>query len=410
MSVAALRRELVVPRPRPHPGQLRVLAEAKRFNVLACGRRWGKTQLGVYLAIEAALGSSDCPPVPVGWFAPSYKLQAEVWRELAWRLSPVAKRINAAEYRIELISGGLIEFWTLANTRDPARGRKYGLVIVDEAAMVKDLETVWNQAIRPTLVDLRGSAWFMSTPKGRNYFYELYTKASEDPENWAAWNFPTASNPFIPDEEIEEARRQMPELAFRQEHLAEFVDFEGAQIRREWLRVGDPPEHQALEVYLGVDLAISTREDADYTAIVALGKEKEGRVWVLDALRFRGTFQEVLANIRNMAARWKPRVIAIEQVQYQAAVVQELLRTTALPVRGVRPDRDKLARALPLIARYEQGLVWHAPDLPREFEEELLSFPVGQHDDQVDALVYAYQASAGGWGLKPEQQRRYAVR
>jgi len=409
-ALAAMSTERVVSIPRPHPGQQQVLREAKRFNVLACGRRWGKTRLGVILVIRAVLGDESRPPVPVGWFAPNYKLQSEVWRELVFRLSPVAKRINAAEYRIELITGGVVEFWSLANTHDPARGRKYGLVIIDEAAMVRDLEEIWTKAIRPTLVDLKGSAWFMSTPKGKNYFWELYTMAEADPENWAAWNFPTASNPHIPAEEIEAARRQMPELAFRQEHLAEFVDVEGAIIRREWIRVAEPPERKALEVYQGVDLAISTRDDADYTAVVTVGKDKEGRIWVLDAVRTRDTFHRVLELIKSQAARWQPRVIAIEQVQYQAAVVQELLRTTALPVRGVRPDRDKLARALPLAARYEQGFVYHAPGLPREFEEELTSFPLSAHDDQVDALVYAYQASAGGWGLKPDQQLRYAAR
>ena len=405
-----LAKEVVVPRPRPHPGQEQVIREAKRFNVLACGRRWGKTQLGINLAIEAALGTETRPPQPVGWFAPTYKHQSEVWRELTWRLSPVAKRINAAEYRIELVTGGTIEFWTLANTKDPARGRKYGLVVVDEAAMVKDLEEIWNQAIRPTLVDLRGAAWFMSTPKGRNYFHTLYARALEDGATWAAWNFPTASNPYIPNEELEEARQEMPEIAFRQEHLAEFVDLEGAVVRREWIRVADAPELKTLEVYQGVDLAISTREDADYTAVVTVGKDKEGRIWVLDAVRTRETFHRVLELIKSQAARWRPRVIAIEQVQYQAAVVQELLRTTALPVRGVRPDRDKLARAMPLIARYEQGLVYHARGLPRDFEVELTTFPLAEHDDQVDALVYAYQASAGGWGLKPDDQRRYAAR
>ena len=93
-----------------------------------------------------------------------------------------------------------------------------------------------------------------------------------------------------------------------------------------------------------------------------------------------------------MAEKWNPAVIAIEQVQYQAAVVQELLRTTRLPVRGIRPDKDKLTRFLPLVARYEQGLVRHAPGLPGWFEDELLSFPVGKHDDGVDALAYSFAA------------------
>ena len=85
-------------------------------------------------------------------------------------------------------------------------------------------------------------------------------------------------------------------------------------------------------------------------------------------------------------------MIAIESVQYQAAVIQELNRTTRWPLRGIHPDPDKLTRFLPLLARYEQRLVNHAPGLSGAFEDELLSFPVGAHDDAVDALAYAFAA------------------
>jgi len=119
-----------------------------------------------------------------------------------------------------------------------------------------------------------------------------------------------------------------------------------------------------------------------------LGKH-EDRTWVLAAERTRAGFHDVVNFITAMAARHNPSIIAIEQVQYQAAVVQELLRKTTLPVTGVRPDKDKLARFLPLEARYEQGLIWHAPNLTT-YEDELLSFPEGAHDDLVDASAYAF--------------------
>lgn len=127
-------------------------------------------------------------------------------------------------------------------------------------------------------------------------------------------------------------------------------------------------------------------------------------VYIRDAQRIRAPFHQVLQFVQQMAAKWKPSIIAIEAVQYQAAVVQELLRTTRLPVRGVKPDKDKLTRFLPLAARYEQGLVKHAPGLPGWFEDELLAFPVGEHDDAADAAAYAWQAlgmaSGGPVGLK----------
>jgi len=365
--------------PRPHPAQAHILRDHARFNVLACGRRFGKTVLLLDRVTQPALGG-----LPVAWFAPNEKLFEDAWREAVKILRPVIQHKDQQKKRIELVTGGVLEFWTLHNTDDPGRSRKYARVVVDEAAMAPRLEKQWTEAIRATLADYRGSAWFASTPKGSNYFRDLFRR--DDPD-FRSWQFPTAANPHISPDEIEAARHELPSIVFAQEFLAEFVDMAGARVKREWLRHGTPPDTFD-QIVMGVDLAISTREGSDYTAAVVLGKH-EDRTWVLAAERTRAGFHDVVNFIRAMAERYNPTIIAIEQVQYQAAVVQELLRKTNLPVAGVRPDRDKLARFLPLEARYEQSLVWHAPGL-LEFEDELLSFPEGAHDDLVDASAYAF--------------------
>lgn len=165
---------------------------------------------------------------------------------------------------------------------------------------------------------------------------------------------------------------------------------EGALFRRDWIGQ-QPPPRSGMRIAMGVDLALSTKTSADYTAIVVIGRDEFGKLYVLDAIRERVDFPGALNLVRQVAAQWSPKQIAIEQVAYQAAVVQELLRNTTLPIRGVTPDRDKVTRAQPLALRYEQGLVHHA-QLPSWFADELLSFPNGMHDDAVDALVYAYQS------------------
>ena len=153
-------------------------------------------------------------------------------------------------------------------------------------------------------------------------------------------------------------------------------------------------ELRASKVTMGVDLAISTKDGADYTAAVVVARHPDGRIWVLDAARTRATFQDVLRFVQAMAAKHQPSTILVEQVQFQAAVVSELLRTTSLPVRGVRPDKDKLTRFQPIEARLEQGMVLLDPGLSDDFQKELLAFPLGEHDDQVDALAYAYGGGA----------------
>lgn len=392
--------------PKPHPGQERMLAEAARINVACCGRRFGKTKFGIDL-LAARPPFSAVHGYPVAWFAPTYKLQTEVWKEAKRVLRPLISSINTQERRLELVTGGVLEFWTMDGD-DPARGRKYGRIVIDEAAMVRDLRAKWDESIRPTLTDYRGEAWLFSTPKGRNDFARFFDDAGAR-TGWARWQIPTRHNPYIDPAEIEQARRDLPELVFRQEYLAEFVDFAGTVVRREWLQTAAAPP--LLRISAGVDLAISTKEGADWTACVILGQDSEGRIWVLDAARIRGTFHEVLSFITNMARKWSPSAIAVEQVQYQAAVVQELLRTTTLPVRGVHPDKDKYTRFLPLAVRYEQGLVVHNQGLPQDFLAELLAFNSGEHDDFVDAMAHAYEAlgwtasrAAASWGSATQGQ------
>jgi predicted phage terminase large subunit-like protein len=379
--------------PKRHAAQHEVMRTARRFNVLSCGRRWGKTTLGLDLLITEPGGALDSQPV--AWFAPNSKLFNEVWLQATNLLKPIAKRIDSQQNRIDLLTGGHIDFWTLHNTDDPGRGRKYARVFIDEAAIVPThrLERQWNAAIRPTLTDLVGSAWFGSTPTGLNYYRDLWLRGQDPNEpDWASWRMPTTANPFIDPNEVLAAKHELPSVIFEQEYEAAFVDAGGARVKREWLRVGEPPDVFE-RVTMGVDLAISTKSDADYTAAVILGT-LNGRTWILHAEHTRTGFHGVLAFIQSLADRYKPSIIAIESVQYQAAVVEELLRSTNLPIQAVRPDKDKLTRFLPLEARYEQGLVYHAPNL-MAYTDELLSFPHGAHDDLVDAAAYAYNALTG---------------
>ena len=369
-----------------------MVAESRRYNVAACGRRFGKTFLALDVLIDGPRHKGALHGFPVALYAPTYQTMLESWRKLVHVLKPITLKKSDSDHRLDLLTGGVIECWSLDNP-DAGRGRKYATVVIDEAAMIKRLEEGWGQNILPLLLDYRGEAWIISTPKGNNYFHQLFARGwpsnPQREEDWQSWQLPTWVNPYISRNDIDALRRTMTQLGFLQEIEAQFVAAEGAAMRREWLKVGEPA--QALSCVMGVDLALSTKQDADYSACVVLARDADGRIFVLDAQRVRASFHAVLQFIQSMAAQWQPTAIAIESVQYQAAAVQELLRTTTLPVRGVKPDGDKLTRFQPLLARYEQGLVYHAPQLPHAFTDELLSFPLGQHDDQVDALSYAWR-------------------
>lgn len=377
-----------------HPAQRQVRAQARQYNVLACGRRFGKTDFGLDEAIDGKQGLLE--GYPVGWFAPNSRYYEEAWNAAVRTLAPITARKQEQKKRLTLMNGAVFECWDLEDP-DAGRSRKYGKVIIDEAAKIPKLQQAWEQAMSATLIDYGGNAWFLSSPKGFNFFKALHDRGDHRPGNdkaraeWMSWVYSSYANPHVPREEIDRIAAEMPELVRRQEIDGQFVDLSGASVHREWVKYLDAfPRHVPHTIAIGVDLAISLKDSAAYTAIVVLARLRDGRVIVLAVKRFRLPFNAILGEIRRTAELWKPDVIGIEATQFQAAVVQELLRTTNLPVLGVTVQADKLIRFQPILARYEQGLVYHVRGLPAEFEEELFAFPEGEYKDQCDALGLAY--------------------
>lgn len=243
-----------------HAGQTACIQQASRFNVLQCGRRWGKTTFGEVLAEVGSLNGD-----PIGWFAPTYKYLSDVWRDIGRDLAPVIARTSLQERRYELTTGGSIDFWTM-DTPDPGRGRKYKLAILDECGIVKGLTDVWQQAIRPTLADYRGSAWMLGTPKGRREFHTFFQRGEQGDANWKSFRRPTRDNPRIDPEEIEEARRELPEQVFRQEFEGIPADDGGNPFGMSAIACCVQPISDLPPVVWGIDLAKSV----DWTVLHGL--------------------------------------------------------------------------------------------------------------------------------------------
>lgn len=138
-------------------------------------------------------------------------------------LTPVIKRAKENDHRLELITGSTIDFWSLENP-EGSRGRRYYHVVINEAALVKELSFIFNTVIRPTLTDWEGSADFGSTPRGLNDFYELYLLSEKQPDTWASFHYRTDDNPFLPPAEVLSLRQSLPERVVLQEIDAEFIE------------------------------------------------------------------------------------------------------------------------------------------------------------------------------------------
>ena len=373
-----------------HPDQQRVKAEAGRFNDLCCGRRWGKNVLQLDVMVDSILEG-----YPVGWYEPTYKSLADAWREAKRLLLPIIRNTSETERRIECVTGGALDMWTLDNP-ESSRGRKYKRVIINEAAMVRCLKEAWEQTIRPTLTDYRGDAWFGSTPKGRNYFWQLFQRG-QDPQmqarGWRSWQFPTASNPHIAPEEIEDARLDLPERAYLQEYLAVFLEVVAGVFRGVYdvVDVGrtDPDAPKKWQWYtMGVDLARVN----DFTVLTIF--DSSGKQVYFD--RFNQISWEL--QIERIDAAWQdyePAQVWVDSTGIGDPVV-EMLQRKGIPAQGYHlTNQSKLA----LIDSYAMGIerrMIELMDIPVQ-TNELIGFeyettlagnmrmqaPSGEHDDTV---------------------------
>lgn len=212
--------------PLLHSGQQAVVEEAKRFNVLRCGRRFGKTTLAIKLICRAAIGGGGVNQgKAIAYFAPTYKMLNKQWLAIKRMLKPVTSHTDSQLKQLTLISGGIIDFWSLENP-DAPRGNAYDEIHVDEAAMIRKLKDTFEQVLLPLLTDREGSAWIYSTPKGENDFWALDGLSQTQPD-WASFHVPTRANPFISAKELARMEALLPTDVWSQEYEAEYVSFDG---------------------------------------------------------------------------------------------------------------------------------------------------------------------------------------
>ncbi len=380
--------------PRLHAGQQRCVHENRRFNVLCMGRRWGKSTFGLQQIIAAALEGR-----PAAWMSPTYKMLSEVWRSAKRTLREVTASVNTQEKRIELLSGGVIDFWSLENA-DAIRGRKYALMVVDEAAMVGELQEIWQLVLRPTLTDYRGGAWLLSTPKGRNFFWSCWMLGQEerDPE-WRSWQMPTASNPYIAPEEIAAAQRELPEKVFSQEYLAQFLDDSSSVFRRVLAAATAVAQEAAVDGH-GYIFGVDWARQGDFSVISVLDVTMRQQVAME---RFNQVDYEIqVGRLQGLYDRFVPQLIIAEQNSIGVPLLEKLQRL-GLPVQPfVTSNASKMQIIDGLALAFERGdlQILNDPVQIAELQgfgmERLPSglvrygAPSSLHDDTVMALAIGY--------------------
>ena len=396
--------EIVLRRNKLHDAQRTIKREARRFNVVACGRRFGKTTMGVDLLDGPVLDGQ-----PVGWFAATNALLAEAWRDIKRAYEPVTRDKSEQQHRIELITGGVVEMWSLEAT-GAGRGRKYQRAVIDEAASTRDLETVWNENIRPTLTDYQGDGWMLGTPKGRDYFWTLWMRGQDPQEQeWRSWQFPTVANPHISPAEVEAARADMPERAFLQEFEAQFIE-DGAGVFRRVREAATAAAQDAAVADHQYVMGVDWGKHADFTVLTLIDTTL-GHLAALERFN-KIDYAYQLKRLTALYERFRPETIIPERNSMGEPLIEQLAGMD-LPVRPFTTTNASKAEAIESLAlALERGdlAILNDPVLVSEllaYESERLpsgllryTAPPGLHDDCVMSLALAYHgAKAGKWSF-----------
>lgn len=378
---------------RPHPGQALVHKDTARFKLLACGRRWGKTRLGVNECLDVAAKGGRA-----WWVAPSYKMSEVGWRPLRQIAGKVGAEIRKVDRQVILPGGGEVSVRS-ADNPDSLRGEGLDFVVVDECAFVPEL--AWTEALRPALSDRQGRAMFISTPKGRNWFWRMWMRGNDsEHDEWRSWQFPTSGNPFIAVTEIDAARRDLPERIYLQEYEAQFLEDAGGVFRRvadaaTATETGREPGH---EYAIGVDWGKS----GDFTVLSVIDIA-ERRMVAMDRFN-RIDYAVQRGRLQAMHERYNATVIVAESNSMGEPIIEQLQRD-GMPVRGFTTTNATKAQIIEALGlAFERGDLAILPDpvLVGELQAYEMtrlpsgmvrySAPEGMHDDTVMSLALAYNA------------------
>ena len=214
------------------PWQQEVYKDPTRFKVIAAGRRCGKSRLAATTLLIEGL---KCPAGSAVLYVAPTQGQARqiIWHVLLELGREVISSSHVNNMDITLVNGATI-YVRGADRPDTLRGVSLTYAVLDEVADIKP--EAWEQVIRAALSDKKGRALFIGTPKGRNWFYDLFKLGQEDDNDWKSWHFTTKDNPLIDPSEIEAAKKTMSSFSFKQEYMASFDNAGSDIFKEEWIK------------------------------------------------------------------------------------------------------------------------------------------------------------------------------
>jgi Terminase large subunit, T4likevirus-type, N-terminal len=436
--------------PRPHPNQKRIEDHPAKRKVIPAGRRGGKTTLAARLAVRKffagrriLLASTTQDQADAFWFKVKLWLQPAIdeghlyknetkriisFNEEAEKYfqeeqdkalerlkrgtdpEAAAHAVRVAAQRYAAGAGfGRIKVKTAYNA-DTLRGDYADFLVLDECA--KLAEDAWKTVGAPMLLDNDGDAWFIGTPRRKNWFYKLFLK---DPDllnfdrakRWKSFTFSSLDNPYLSAAALAEITEDMTADDYKQEILAAFLDGEGQVFRNITPSLNaptnaTPAEHEGHALYIGGDWA----KIQDYTAW-SVGCATCRCEVELVRLR-REPWKTQRGKLIALIRKWKVKIALLEQNSVGDVNIEELINAgqPVLPFYTTNQSKGQAVRAL--VLSFENVAFQFLPDATAKAELEAFeqhysmltgfttySAPEGLHDDTVIARMLLLRAAYG---------------
>jgi len=399
--------------------QKQVFKDNTRFKIVAAGRRCGKSRVS---AITLLIEGLNCPEgSAVMYIAPTLgQARSIIWDLLHELGREVIKSSHVNNLEILLINGRKI-LVRGADNPDSLRGMSLTYVVLDECAFIK--QDIWEKVIRASLSDRKGRALFISTPSGRNWFYDIYKLGLEETdEEWKSWHFTTKDNETIDPKEIDAAQRTLSSFAFKQEYLSSFDNAGSDVFKEDWFKTAPEPKHGSYVI--AIDLAGfeevgknagAAKKRLDESAIAIVKITDNGNWWVEKIVHGRWDIRETCVHILKSIRTYKPIATGIERGALKNAVLPyltDLMRRHNIYTHihdlthGNKKKTDRVIWSLQ--GRMEHGRIsFNEKEDWKEFLDQLIMFPTaGVHDDLVDALSYIDQMGVANYQQDYEDEEQ----
>jgi phage FluMu gp28-like protein len=396
-----MNKEVVVKGFTPHPKQNDLITlcldDTTKYIIASVGRQWGKSFLGMNILLKWVLEDNGSVGM---WVAPIYQQSKKVFEELSKGLAGLGltKSMNKSELTITFINGSTIYFRS-AEREDNLRGYTLDYLVVDEAAYIKD--NVWSEVLRATVLVKGKKVLFLSTPRGRNWFYNLSLRGdSDDYIQYKTYKGSSFDSPFITEQELLEAKMSLPENIYRQEILAEFLDSGGevfSNLNTNCTLTQYPNKDTNDRYYAGLDIGRAN----DYTVLTILNTKGEVvRIYRERQNSWNIIVSEVVKNLREFNARCHIEVNGVgdpiyEQIKKQYSNIEPFVTSN--------DSKQNIIEEL-ILTLNEQTIKLPTQELNADLYKELSVFtyeyspktrrvkyggPTGFHDDMVMSLALA---------------------